>query len=243
MTTSTLDDHAGVFASHRAAVAAATALYVTVFAALLLATNDTVRAAVQDADTAWWRLMLRVDWWPLVAISRILDVLGGTVVTLPVRVGVAAWLGWRRRWAALVTWLGVIAVSELFITVLKAAYGRPRPAASLVETTGFAFPSGHAVAGTATALALVLVFLPPGAHRRVWEMRAAAFAVLMGLSRTLLRAHWLSDAVVGVALGAATAIGVAALVAIVRRRRHAGPPPAADPPHAAPETGSRRPEA
>ncbi len=43
-------------------------------------------------------------------------------------------------------------------------------------------------------------------------MLAAAFAVLMALSRVYLRAHWLSDAAGGAALGAAVAIGAAALV-------------------------------
>lgn len=212
-------DHLRVFRSERTAAVAATLLYLAVFLALLVAANDAFRAEVQELDEAWWRLMLEADWAPLVAGSRLFDVLGGTIVTAPVRVGVAVWLAWRRRWAALAMWLGVIVVSELFITVLKEGYARPRPPDPLVATTGFAFPSGHAVAGTATAIALVLVLVPPGVERRVWEVRAVTFALLMGLSRTHLRAHWLSDATVGVALGAATAVGVAALVAAVRRRR------------------------
>jgi undecaprenyl-diphosphatase len=43
-------------------------------------------------------------------------------------------------------------------------------------------------------------------------MLAAAFAVVMALSRVYLRAHWLSDALGGAALGAAVAIGAALLV-------------------------------
>lgn len=217
--------HLQVFASQRLAVAVSATLYVAVCAALLLAANEAIRGTIQDVDEAWWRLMLRADWAPLVAASRIFDVLGGTVVTLPVRVGVSVWLAWRRRWAMLATWIGVIAASEILLTVLKLAYARPRPPDPLVTTTGFSFPSGHAVAGAATAVALVIVLLPPGVERRVWELRAAVFAVLMGLSRTHLRAHWLSDAVVGVAIGTATAIAVAAAVTTVQRRRQ----PAAEP--------------
>jgi undecaprenyl-diphosphatase len=56
------------------------------------------------------------------------------------------------------------------------------------------------------------VLVPAGPRRRNLEMIAAAFAVIMGLSRVYLRAHWLSDVVAGVALGAAVVIGVAVMM-------------------------------
>ena len=43
-------------------------------------------------------------------------------------------------------------------------------------------------------------------------MLAAAFAVVMALSRVYLRAHWLADVAAGVALGAAIAILCAAIM-------------------------------
>jgi undecaprenyl-diphosphatase len=115
-------------------------------------------------------------------------------------------------------------VVELAIGPLKGLYDRPRPPDPLVETSGPAFPSGHATAGAATAIALVIVLLPPGEHRRVWELRAAGFAFVMALSRTYLRAHWLTDAVAGALLGAALALTVAAAVQALRRRRRSETP-------------------
>jgi undecaprenyl-diphosphatase len=85
-----------------------------------------------------------------------------------------------------------------------------------VATTGYSFPSGHAVAGTATAVALVVVLLPAGAPRRKWEAVAVAFAFLMAFSRVYLHAHWLSDVVAGVLLGTGVALGAASLVTEVR---------------------------
>ena len=81
---------------------------------------------------------------------------------------------------------------------------------------GFSFPSGHAVAGAATAVALVLVLLPPGQARRRWELVAIGFAFVMALSRVYLNAHWFSDVVAGVLLGAGVALGSAGLVTEVR---------------------------
>jgi len=71
------------------------------------------------------------------------------------------------------------------------------------------------------AVAAVIVLVPAGPKRRNLEMMAAAFAIIMALSRVYLRAHWLSDVAAGAALGAAIALGAAALMHRIddRRRR------------------------
>jgi undecaprenyl-diphosphatase len=91
---------------------------------------------------------------------------------------------------------------------------------SLVETSSWSFPSGHSVVGGAIAIAAVIVLVPAGPKRRNLEMLAIAFAVAMALSRVYLRAHWLSDAAAGVALGAAIALGAAALTHRIDERWH-----------------------
>jgi undecaprenyl-diphosphatase len=125
----------------------------------------------------------------------------------------------RRFWARLLVFVLAVATSEASIGLLKAAYDRPRPPGSLVSTSGASFPSGHAIAVAATVIALVIVVFPPGKERRHWEYMAGTFAFLMALSRTYLRAHWLSDVVAGTLLGLAFAVGCAAIVQAVTRRR------------------------
>jgi membrane-associated phospholipid phosphatase len=147
---------------------------------------------------------------------------------------VAGYLGVRKRWPALWTWLLAIVLSEPAIGILKAAYDRARPAVALVEETTGAFPSGHAVAGSVVAISLVIVFVPAGPARRNLEMLAAAFALLMGASRLYLGAHWLTDVAAGLAFGAACAVGAAAIVQRVVHR-DPGPPLEA---HTAPGTAS-----
>jgi undecaprenyl-diphosphatase len=100
----------------------------------------------------------------------------------------------------LLTW----AASELVLTWLKTWFHRGRPPGALVETVGYSFPSGHAVAGAATAVALVLAFMPAGHERRVWEWIAAAFAFVMAFSR-VYRPRTGSDMVAGVLLGSRSA--------------------------------------
>jgi membrane-associated phospholipid phosphatase len=215
------------------------ALLLTVLVAV-----ESTRPWVQDVDDAWLELVDAARVAPLTWLARSLSVAGSVVVMLPLRIGVASWLAFRHRWAQLTAFLLAMATSEISIGSLKALIERPRPSASLIETHGFAFPSGHAIAASVTAAALVMVLLPEGPDRRRWEVRAILFALVMALSRTYLRAHWLSDVVAGTLIGAALALGSVALVLTVRRRWRAAqarrlppaPPPASPTADATPRT-------
>jgi membrane-associated phospholipid phosphatase len=161
----------------------------------------------------------------LTLLARFLNVLGGGMVTIPLRVAVAVWLAFRRRWRAFATWVITWAAAELILSAAKAFFHRGRPPNPLVEVVGFSFPSGHAVAGAAIAVALVLVLMPAGRARRRWELAAIAFAFVMAMSRVYLNAHWFSDVVAGVLLGAGVALGTAGVVTEIRdvalrRRSH-----------------------
>jgi len=152
----------------------------------------------------------------LTLLARFLNVLGSGLVTIPLRLAVTVWLAFRRRWRAFATWVITWGAAELILSGAKTFFHRGRPPFPLVEVVGFSFPSGHAVAGAATAVALVLVLLPAAAARRRWELAAIAFAFVMAMSRVYLQAHWFSDVVAGVLLGAGVALGSAGVVTEIR---------------------------
>ena len=113
------------------------------------------------------------------------------------------------------------------VHILKDAYDRPRPAGSLVETFGAAYPSGHAAYAVAMiACATILVRAGVG-----WAVRSAVLTIavvlvaLVALSRVYLRAHYLTDVLGGVALGLAVwaLVGIAALFAGAVRHNDARP--------------------
>ena len=174
---------------------------------------------VQAVDDHIYQLAVDLEASVVVALAKGLDFIGSTWVTAPVMILVSVYLTLRRRWEALAFWFLAMVGSQLLIGPMKNLYERARPPLPLVETSGFSFPSGHAVAGAAIAVSLVIVLVPAGAKRRNLEMLAAAFAVLMALSRVYLRAHWFSDALGGAALGAAVAIGAALLIHRMEARR------------------------
>lgn len=173
---------------------------------------------VQVVDDAIHSAAVTAELAPLVVAARVLDFIGSVWITFPLMVLVSVWLVSRRRWGGLTFWLITMVLSQLAVGPIKWIYDRPRPPLSLVDTTGSSFPSGHSVAAAAITLALVIVLVPAGPKRRNLELIAAAFAVVMALSRVYLRAHWLTDVTAGAALGAAIAILVAVIVHRVRER-------------------------
>ena len=199
-----------LFTDHRWAVGGAATLYVTAAVVMLWVAIDV--SSLQPLDDWFNARMVTIENAVVTFFAQVFNYLGSVWVTAPLRVAIAVWLWARRRWEWFTVWLASIFVSELAVTVFKALYDRPRPLDPIVETTGSSFPSGHATAGAVTAVALVIVVLPAGPQRRIWELVAAGFAFFMGLSRMYLRAHWFTDVVAGTLLGAATAIGVAAIV-------------------------------
>jgi undecaprenyl-diphosphatase len=211
--------HFHMFTDHRWAVGGAIALFAAAALLFVIMAFDAGRDFIQPLDDAWLDAMVAIESGPLTFLSKTLDILGGALVTWPLRIILTAYLAVQRRWVALSVWIVTAVVAEASIGLLKEAYARPRPPDALVETSNFAFPSGHALMGAATAVALVVVFVKPGPHRRIWEVRAGVFALVMAMSRTYLRAHWLTDVVAGVLLGAAIAIAVAAVSQTWRSRR------------------------
>jgi membrane-associated phospholipid phosphatase len=167
---------------------------------------ETSVAFVGHLDASVWRWMGDIRVGPLTAFFHLLNIVGGGLVTIPLRASGAIILALRRRWRAFAAFVLTWATSEIALRILKSSFDRGRPSGSLVETSGSSFPSGHAVAGAATAVAIVLAFLPEGARRRRWEWAAVIFSFVMAFSRVYLRAHWLSDVLAGTLLGAGIAI-------------------------------------
>jgi membrane protein DedA with SNARE-associated domain len=111
------------------------------------------------------------------------------------------WLLWRRRWKAALHWLGAIAVGLALTEGLDALVDMPRPP---IAAAGFGFPS---VAVTMTTVVFgffaVLIARELPGRQRVWPYLVTGIATaLVGFARLYLGAHWLSDIVGGVLLGA-----------------------------------------
>jgi membrane-associated phospholipid phosphatase len=204
-------------ARRRDAVVTAAVLALTA-AAFAAVADHGILLHLQRADDAWLRLMVSGRSAPVTAVAKIFNWLGLVYVTLPVRIVIAGFLALRRQWWHLAAFAAAVVLSEVLIGTLKGAYDRARPPGSLVVTSGASFPSGHSVAATVTVVAAVIALVPPGRARVAWGAAAAVFSVLMALSRAYLGAHWPSDALAGVLLGASCALLAAFAVGEVQGR-------------------------
>jgi undecaprenyl-diphosphatase len=112
------------------------------------------------------------------------------------------------------------ALGGLLNNLAKLAVGRPRPpTAVFTHARGFGFPSGHTVGFTSFAVAVAGLVVVLGASRLkriIVSTIAAVASVAVGLSRVVVGAHWLTDVIGGLVLGAA--IGLAVIATAMRLR-------------------------
>jgi len=174
-------------------------------ACFIAMTVAVILGGAHAADAGARDSLLALNTPVVVAIMRVITQLGHAWFLVPAMVVLlAVFAEARTRWWI---WVGVMLLAPIAEATLKALIGRPRP-----FDPSFGFPSGHA---TAAATFFGAVIYLAGALRppaKSWVRVLAAVAiVLVGLSRVMLRAHWPSDVIGGVALGLALASAAALL--------------------------------
>jgi undecaprenyl-diphosphatase len=192
------------------AVAAATLAGAAVLA-VLVGVDPVDPPLLDPVDRAWRAIVQPPPGWAHV-LSEAFWVAGLGAVTIPLRIAVAGWLAWRRRWPELAAWLLAWAAADLLTQLLKSGLGRMRPDGSAATS----FPSGHTKSAAQIAIGLALVAGRGVVRPAVWGA-AVAVTVTMGVSRTILDHHWLSDAVGGGLLGAGCAVGAWVVVQLRAR--------------------------
>jgi membrane-associated phospholipid phosphatase len=175
-----------------------TACFVAMTLAAILGGAHAADAGARDS-------LLALNTPVVVAVMRMITLLGHAWFLVPaLAVLLAAVAEARARWWV---WVGVMLLAPIAETVLKALIGRPRP-----FDASFGFPSGHATAAATFFGAVIYLAGNVSPPARTWVRVLAGLAiVLVGLSRVMLRAHWPSDVIGGVALGLALASAAALL--------------------------------
>jgi undecaprenyl-diphosphatase len=183
------------------------------FAANAITLRD--KALVTGDRTAFtWADKIRTG--TLDDIARAVTHLGSLPVVAAVTALAVVVLLMRRRTVESVTLVSALALTWVGVHIAKDVIDRPRPADALVDTAGQSYPSGHAAYAFAwVAIAFVLTRTLPGLARTTVAIVAAiVLAVVIGLTRVYLRAHYLSDVVGGAGLAAAI-FALAGMVGLV----------------------------
>ncbi len=164
-----------------------------------------VFGAAIPADAAVREALLALASPVVVAAMRLVTRMGHAWFLVPATLALfVVFPAARARWPL---WLGLMVVAGLAEPALKPLVQRPRP-----EDVSLGFPSGHATAAAAFFGAvsyLAGALAPPG--RTAARVVAGLAIVTVGVSRVMLRAHWPSDVLAGIALGLALASAAALL--------------------------------
>jgi undecaprenyl-diphosphatase len=185
-----------------------------VFFGYLIAIDPVTELTAGDRRGVRWSNALETGW--LTDLAKALTNLGALPVAGGALVVTALVLIWRRyRLEGLALLVG-LALTYAGVHITKAAFDRPRPLDPLVDAAGSAYPSGHAayaVCWVAVAVALRHAF-PQLAVRAGLLIAGIVIAVVVGLTRIYLRAHWFSDVAGGWGLAAAC-FALAGMLALV----------------------------
>ncbi len=215
----------------RTEIAAVSALFVIALGVLAFVevADDVTEAdgqAFDQAVLAWMQPVAgdpRGPWWLEEAAADLTSLGGISVLGLFAAIAIAFLLIQRKRLSALLLVLGLaggVALSE----GLKAVFQRDRPPSDYqaVETLNASFPSGHALLAAVFYLSLgvMLTRAFPRAHLKAFVLAASmTVALLIGLTRVYLGAHWASDVFAGWCAGAAWAVALWLVAYAIGRRQ------------------------
>ena len=150
-----------------------------------------------------WDLKDSAAYWPVWAVTQ----LGGRGFILMVLAGLVGYLGWRfHTGVPLVRVLLALALLTVVVYSFKFGTGRTAPAypGSFFHRDGASYPSGHvanAVLMWGVARWQAVEYgLAPWVQRTTWVLSVAA-PVATGVAMVSLDFHWVTDAVVGAAVG------------------------------------------
>lgn len=141
-----------------------------------------------------------MTWWNGISFAADMSVMG------PAGVAIALWLLVSRQWRLVLSWSLWYGGGLALVVLSKLAFMSWGVGSSALDFTGF---SGHAMRAGAVFPVLMYVLLqraePRWRHAGV--LVGVAFAVLVAISRVVVHAHSVSEAVSGCVLGLALALG------------------------------------
>lgn len=167
----------------------------------------------------------RGPWWLHEAAADLTSLGGISVLTLFAIIAFSFLLIQRKRLSALLLVAGLIG-GVCLSEGLKALFERERPpvAYQAVETINASFPSGHALLSTVFYLTLGVMLTRAFPQKRFKAFvlgSAILIALLIGVTRVYLGAHWASDVIAGWCAGAAWAMALWLIAYAVERRQSA----------------------
>jgi undecaprenyl-diphosphatase len=177
-------------------------------------------------------LDLASSWSSLDPVWNLFSTLGNLPM-IPIGLGFVVWLWWKGRHREAIVVFLLLAAATATTEGLKVLLARPRPVvgsgANIIPGTEFSFPSGHSLEDVMILGIIGLKLwrrLSSQVIRWLYIVLAAAFVVVVEISRVALSTHYPSDMLAGI-FGGLAALGLYAWFS--RRGGWADRPPESEP--------------
>ena len=155
-----------------------------------------------DANVNSWAVSIQSN--SITQIAKIIHYAFGTTPLVAITLSIAVYLFYRRHrndaFLLVVATLGVL----IIVPVVKWSIHSPRPLNSIIQVSGFSFPSGHVMNTVVLLGALTYLIWQHFKSRNVKILSGILFVLisfLVGFSRIYLNVHWLSDVLGAYSLG------------------------------------------
>ncbi len=128
--------------------------------------------------------------------------LGSKTIVISIAVLAIILLWWKSRdYLGMVTIALVLIGSNQLFKILKDVFQRERPMYEpAIDAVGYSFPSGHSTVSMALygiIIYFILKYMKKSHVKTIFVMILCCYIGLMGVSRALLQAHFISDVIAG----------------------------------------------
>jgi len=182
-------------------------LFINIFSLYLFAkmTEDVIRAESVAVLDIWLNEKVMLLWnFPLNEVMIFI-----TNIASPVNLSLFSVLLFfiliiKKKWHYSILLVTGMTGGVLLEMMVKFLMQRERPMNSLIEISGYSFPSGHATIATVFFVLLLYTFKDDIKNKLLkilFIFTTVSAFLLVGFSRVYLNVHWLSDVVAGFALG------------------------------------------
>lgn len=200
---------------------AAVTVFVALYAFLLIAEGWTDEEALLAVDRRVYGWLVDAGGSRTVEFMQAVTRLGDSMVVTGLAIAIGIVLLIRSQYWRIAALVMATGAGSALVVGLKALYTRARPDAQVYEMAGHSFPSGHSFAAMALygfVIYLVWRDVRSDVMRIVLATALSVLILLVGLSRILLRVHWVSDVAGGFTIGLAWLVLSLVIVRVVRDR-------------------------
>lgn len=209
-----------------ALTAAAVLLFAAVYIFALVTESWMSEEDLYDFDRRIYGWLIEAMSPPVLAFMRVITYFGDLVTVFVLSLPVGAYLIYSKHKWRLIELITAVGGGAAVMWGLKLIFVRTRPEDQLSSAAGHSFPSGHAfmsIAFYGFLIYLTWLMVRRDAVRIGITILLVLLTCAVGLSRVVLRVHWVSDVVGGLAAGLGWLICSIIITQAVRSYRDSGP--------------------